>query len=276
MKNLLQVIAVAIGVFWFGNVQAQCTVDPTVSTPGMSPVADSIPCIVQGQPFDFTLDFKNFNEVTAAGNTITIDSIIIDSIANIPCGIGWVTNKPDNRYFNSENGCIRLAGVTNDPVGQYRLRIIIDTKPQGSPVYIPNQNSEVLGIRYDLRVVANSADPCPALDTTASATLQTSSCYIDTLPPVGIASLEGEIENFVARPNPFSHTTEISFSATSSKVYNFQVIDVLGQKVYEERIAAVSGRNYITFERRSLSPGVYFYSLNDEKAAITRKMIIEE
>ncbi len=155
---------------------AQCIPSPTGLPAGIHPKSDNLPCITSNVPYSATLTFQNFDSAVYSGISIDVEYLIIDSITNLPCGISWSSNIINNRLDSTESGCIFLTGTTNDPVGQYNVSIYGRAKLDLSTSLVP-LTIESIGDRIDLRVI-NSGGICPAIDTTASAVLQTSSCNI--------------------------------------------------------------------------------------------------
>lgn len=172
----------------YSNAQ-YCNLGQTPTQAGFLPTSDSIPCIVQGQFFDHTLQFLNFTTVSVLG----IEYLRIDSITNLPCGIRWSTNKQDSIPFHQfdqgEHGCVRFIGTTNDTVGQYSIGIYVSIKATGISNEIRGEYF-ALGQQYAavnapglyLRVKDNAASVCPAVDTSMSAVFMTATCpTLDTI-----------------------------------------------------------------------------------------------
>lgn len=78
-------------------------------------------------------------------------------------------------------------------------------------------------------------------------------------------------------PNPFNPVTQIKFSMPSDGLINFDVYNVLGQKV-----RAFSNRNYsagihsIEFSGHGLSSGLYIYSISNGQKIVTGKFILSK
>jgi uncharacterized repeat protein (TIGR01451 family) len=157
------------------TIFAQCLPSPTGLPPGFNPADDNIPCLVQNQAYSQAFTFQNWDSITVSGIRVKVNYLIFDSIMNLPCGISWSSNIITNRLDNQESGCIFFSGTTTDPVGEYKLRIKVKMQISLLPNEVP-LDMESLGYKVYLRVKANSSSICPAVDTTASATLQTSTC----------------------------------------------------------------------------------------------------
>lgn len=96
-----------------------------------------------------------------------------------------------------------------------------------------------------------------------------------TEPGVGIQEISVPgFSGLLNIPNPFSNETEIQFSLSGSGWVDFAVYNVIGKVVYREKVDASKGLNKFQFSSDGLAPGIYIYSLRDEKASATGRMII--
>jgi len=87
---------------------------------------------------------------------------------------------------------------------------------------------------------------------------------------VGVPGFSG-VQNV---PNPFTNETEIQFSLHGTGSVDFAVYNLIGKVVYSEKVNAANGLNKFQFSSDGLAPGIYIYSLKDEKATATGRMII--
>lgn len=161
MKNLLLLslfclFTVAATAQYCGNSgPAQCTASGTVTEPGLSPTADSLPPLVNSVNSTTVIEFKNFDTVYFGGNAFKIQSLRIDTIDNLPSGLCWASDRVDNTYGNSESGCIKVNGVPCDSTGQYKIRIIASaTVPPGFTIQV---DASSVGLHYYVRLI-NSGD----------------------------------------------------------------------------------------------------------------------
>ncbi|HLP49806.1 MAG TPA: T9SS type A sorting domain-containing protein [Chitinophagales bacterium] len=139
---------------------SQCTSTGALTQPGFTPNED-IPCINRSQFTNIVLDFKNFDTIRFGGQTLTTQSLRIDSIGNLPDGLCWVTNKANNTYANQESGCLKISGVTTAPPGQYLIKLIITVNVG---INITTDASAANMFMY-LRVIDQSFSFCPPIDT---------------------------------------------------------------------------------------------------------------
>jgi len=171
MKTKLLLIFIFLCCFAKSN--AQCTPDGSITVPGTITPMSSVPCIDKGAFYDQNVQFKNFFNVYFNGQYIPVDSIVIDSINNLPCGLTWATDKslsiPANSYQSAENGCIRISGTTFDSIGQYRVQVWAQLKVNfnGSHIWSGVQQASAYNFLPFYVRLKNAGDICPNIDTNA-------------------------------------------------------------------------------------------------------------
>ena len=131
MKKLFPLFFVALCTLFCLNANAQecsltsgpaiCTAAASLPAPGFYPSEDSLPCIIDGVPYDTVIQFKS--PPTADG--YTIKTIAVTKIINLPCGLCWAMGEASNTINVSTNpdGCIRVQGTTYDAPGQYLIKV---------------------------------------------------------------------------------------------------------------------------------------------------------
>jgi len=77
-------------------------------------------------------------------------------------------------------------------------------------------------------------------------------------------------------PNPFSETTTIQVYLQKPADIKLEVVNMLGEKVYEMRgVKGNIGLNNITIQANDLTPGIYFYTVIAGESSVTKKMLIK-
>ncbi|MCD4791084.1 MAG: T9SS type A sorting domain-containing protein, partial [Bacteroidales bacterium] len=77
-------------------------------------------------------------------------------------------------------------------------------------------------------------------------------------------------------PNPFNETSMVQVDVVNSCNLNMEIINIMGQKVYEINKGEVnSGTHFFKIHANKLSAGIYFYTVNAGDTSITKKMIVE-
>ena len=278
-----QILPIAIMLLSFvasiGTASAQCNPDISITTPGLH--QNNEYCFRQGAWVSSVWQLKVYDQITALGQTVNVDSIRIDSIINLPCGLQWTTNKQTqdtattNRFNKLENGCFWIYGVTNDAVGTYNTDVYVLAYIHGLGA-IP-QHLSTIGSYARTRVLGGSDTVCRAADTTG---FVTPSCvhpkYAYTNSNSGIGEISQNIGNLTNYPNPFGTTTTIMFTTSETQQVTFRVYDLVGKTMHEEQVVAAPGKNNLTYDRKGLTNGIYFYSISDGKHVVTSKMVIAE
>ncbi len=86
------------------------------------------------------------------------------------------------------------------------------------------------------------------------------------------ASNIGTIENF---PNPFSHSTVISYSLKEKSEVNVSVYNYVGMKVAElENESREAGNHQLEWNAKNLNTGVYFLEIKSGRSVLSRKMVL--
>lgn len=149
-----------------GSGSTVCTPGGPYANFGFYPPYDSVPCAQIGTPYNQKIDLQVAPYIYYQGNTYTLNWVKIDTILNLPCGLCWATSDANNQFAGNGTGCVQVSGTTYDAPGQYKLHIILDAQVSvgGSPYNILNQNADVFGIEYWLRV-QDLAGACAAVDT---------------------------------------------------------------------------------------------------------------
>ena len=265
MKKLFTLVLAAFALSTTA-VYAQCTPDFTIVDPELRPDADSLACATQGSPYDATIYLKNFTTVSG----FRVDSLIVDSITNTPCGLYYRLNKPNKTYLNGEVGCLRVNGTTSDAVGQYQLGIYVKVYatpdlPGIEGVSTPAATLASLGgldFRYWIRVKASAA-PCDTIDETpGSPKNKTASCRGNN-DRTGIDNLVSAINGFEIAPNPSSNMAYVNFVSNVEGQFNVVISNMIGEVVKNEKVTIIKGDNSLDVNLSSFDNGIYFFVYRD-------------
>lgn len=247
-----------------------CSPSGTLTEPGLSPSSDSLPAVVNGAATSQTIQFKNFNQFVFSGQTVTVQSLRIDTISNIPSGLCWKTNKTDNTFANQEDGCILVSGTACSAPGQYKLNIIV-TANIGFEI---QTNADAAGLKYYVRCV-NSGDNVPAVDTFQTAPFNGTGYSASAQGcTVGINDVTNSVNTLSVVPNPFNNKAVVSFYSTKTQVVTERITNILGSELYNNKFEAKAGANTSVIEKGNLPAGVYFYSITDGKNIVAMKRVV--
>ena len=281
MKNLLGSLLIAfVCIFAVNTAKAQsgvCAPDVSFTEAGLAPKMDSLTCIGRNIWQGITIYFKNYDTARYNGLLVTVDSVRVDTIGNMPSGYTWTSNKyPRNTFANSESGCLFISGLTTDPAGEYKLNIAVTAFIGGAGIPL---NAASIGLRYDVRVIDTAGHACPAIDTAHANGVSTANGGKGTNNGVsvmntGIFEADNSVSGMANYPNPFSGNTDVVFSTETAKQVTFRVYNVLGATMHTETINTVGGKNIVHFNGSSLEAGVYFYSITDGKKVSTNRFVV--
>ena len=137
-----------------------CSPTSTLTSPGISDF-HNFPCIHDSLPYGQVMELYFPGTVSAFGLNVTVDSVRIDSITNLPCGICWAANDSDFTYPGLGRACIKFSGTTYDTAGAYRLNMYGTAYTSFGA--FPGSLT-LVGFSFFLNVVGKNA-ACTAIDT---------------------------------------------------------------------------------------------------------------
>jgi type IX secretion system substrate protein len=273
--SLLCFIATQSNAQYCGGSGPSICTPIVLSQPGLSPVSNNLNPIVDSIPTTVNIEFQNYDTLSFNGLHLTMDSLTVDSINNLPTGYCWATNKVTNTFGNQENGCIRVTGNTTAHPGQYKLNIIVIAYTSiGTPL---TTTADAAGLHYYVRVICDSNATYPPVDTTQTAANPfipyNSGCPFHG---VGIEDVTANIQSLNVYPNPFNTQTVVTFNSLKSGMMTEKITNIIGSIVYSKPIEVATGENSHAIQRGSLAAGVYFYTITDGTSSFTKKLIIAE
>lgn len=128
-----------LGLIFTGvaQVNAQCTPDPNHTTELIYPTAaDTTFAAIKDSAMEvvFTMNIPVDTVVDTLGFQLngTIDSVIIDSVVNMPMGVSYVCSEPNCVFPGGGSYCIKLSGAPAD-TGVFMVQVALTvyvTAPQ--------------------------------------------------------------------------------------------------------------------------------------------------
>ncbi len=89
-------------------------------------------------------------------------------------------------------------------------------------------------------------------------------------------TINENVAEWIAYPNPTSGKTMISFTSNQDDKYVFKVMDLIGKVIYTEQLNVRSGFNSIELNLNEYNEGLYIVSVQTEKELIKTIRIIKE
>lgn len=238
---------------------------------------DSFSCITRGQYDSIIIPFRVYQNFTVSPTLhVTIYKLKIDVIDSLPCGLCWSTSQSAtsgngvNEFSPSDYGCIKIAGLTNDAAGSYRLFMTLNVRDQAGTTTgwdVDSIPSDAGGITLWVKVI-NPGGQCPTT--------------IDTLNPshpscvTGIYEISNQPANLSIQPNPVTNEAKVTFTSENGGIQLVRITDIVGREVYHNAIASKQGQNETTISRNKLPAGIYILSVGNEQGTANRKFIIAD
>ncbi len=223
---------------------AQCTPDASctdVGDPGEI-CPDTLPDGTVGIQYNQTVTIIPPATADINGNTVTIHHITLDNVDNVPNGLTYTANATE--MYPGTSYCVLISG-TPTVSDTFRLKIYVTPYVEvlGTPTAMPQQ-------------------------------IDSTSLYIYVAESAGIEynNLKN-FEVFETYPNPFSFNTKIGFYTKLNSTVSLDIFDVVGNKVYTEKINAVYGKYYFNFTGENLKKGVYIYNVTTNNKVVSKRLI---
>ncbi|MEX1187850.1 MAG: T9SS type A sorting domain-containing protein [Bacteroidia bacterium] len=293
-------LSIAILVGFSIESSAQCSPDPQFadSTFGVWPdTTQNLDC-------GYADDSEGYNQVinikTSADTNVTvqiegfpltvegyIEAFRINSVEGLPAGFVYIPdqtiwqNVGSAPPFTSVQGCVSILAsqsalqdiIAANPLGQdFPLTVIVDVKIHSTNNPLANNLLSNVWLSDPSLAAIPGIGPIPVAGYKVRVRPSNtgSECAPLSTQKINSASFN-VVGNF---PNPFSSSTEIRFNVPSRKPVKLEVRNMVGKLVLEKNINAESGLNTSIIKSDKLIPGIYFYSINDGKQAITRRMVV--
>jgi len=283
MKKLIFTLISATFVYVNADAQAcgnsgngVCTPSGTLTEPGLAPNSTDLASVINGVTNTVDIQFKNFDKFLYNGINITINSLRIDSILNLPSGTCWATNKANNTWSNQEDGCIKVTGPACADPGQYKLRILVTANTSIGTIG-PNLDAETVNLKYFVRV-KNDGDADVAVDTNQTASFVKLTGY--SANSAGCVSSINDVPTNVSAlnivPNPMNSQAFVTFTAIKSGNATERITNMIGSEVYSNNIDVKAGENTTTINRSNLPAGVYFYTIAEGANTTTKRFVVAD
>ncbi len=182
----------------------------------------------------------------------TVNIATTGAISNLPIGITYACNPPNCVFAAGSLGCIVLFGTPT--------------------------NANMAPSILDLSITATVVLPFGGVALQFPGQVAPGSHFYLKLKPatclVGNFDLGNQFTLLTNAPNPFSNETVITAESLVASDFQFEVFDLLGQRVHTQTIRLEIGRTEFTFDAEGLANGAYFYALSNRDGKAVRRMVI--
>jgi len=250
MKKLFIPIIVILLGLTFQMANGQCTPGNAITCPDPENngqvCPDSLAVGYYNLPYSQEITILPPSYFVVIGDTVNLHHVTLIDIGNLPPGLSWESNAPNNEFMAGEYYCILIDGTPSDS-GVYQISIIVE-------VFV-----EIL----------------PSLPPVSAGQIEDSTLAMYILPES--TGIDEQIANTFSvtesSPNPFSNKTSIGYHVTEKQTVRIHVYDMCGQCIHENKITANPGLNQYLFEADELGSGMYICTLTTAKAKQTIKLI---
>jgi hypothetical protein len=271
MKKILFSAFIACSAFLQVNAQA-CTIDPSVIPSGKYSYPDTLPCVVRGVAYSQIVQFKIPASINAQdfGSPIPItfyvDSMVITGATGLPSNITATYNPSSGVFYGGSAGCFKVAGTTNDPAGNYPVNILGTITVHSTPIpgFFDGDTTIDLSSLSGL-----GANPFGAL------ALDVINAGDQCRPVVNGIQNVGSFNAIIkVYPTPAHNTIHLDINTVDRINGTIQVTDMLGNKVYEEKIDLIGLMNK-QINVSAFATGMYTLQISDTKNAYKTKFVVE-
>ncbi len=175
---------------------------------------------------------------------VTLHHLTLVSVDDMPPGMAWVSNAPNNEFMAGNYYCILMDGTPTD-TGTFYLKIVVD-------IYIDFMGFPVL----------------------AGSVTDSTSLAIVIVDNTGFKENSGK--NLVIScnyPNPFTTWTSIRYLIKETGPVRLELYSLLGERLHEQEMLAAPGENYFHYNGENLKTGIYYYVLRSRSYFASGMMI---
>lgn len=203
---------------------------------------DSLPAAMKDVPYDEIITIIAPSSAAIEGISVEIVKLRLDTIINLPPGI--IFSSEHTEFFPDSAYCVSLSGTPTDS-GTYYLGITVTpfVKLLGSTVELPAMTDDT-------------------------------SVYIRVEHPSAASLIEDKGFSLIASyPNPFQVSTRVGYNLNTPDEIELVVFNMVGRRIYHERMLGSTGKNYFKFSGEDLPSGIYLYTVVRGKKVLNGKLV---
>lgn len=239
MKSLYLIIVFAAFLLVGNQVAfAQCIPGDAVSCPDPENngeiCPDTLSPVFVGVEYNQVATILAPPKLDTNGITIPLHHITLVTVDNLPEGISWQSNAPDNEFMVGTYYCILLSGTSAAPVGKYPLKIVVDVYTQvGTTPVLLGQSVDSTSLAIDVK-----------------------------WDPNGIH--ENDSKGLISKvyPNPFVSEISIELNQQLKGKVEVELFDITGNRLYYTTIS--NNNTAFKIELPDLPKGIYLFSLKNK------------
>ncbi len=242
-----------------------------------TPASGNLPAATVGVAYSQTLDLTIPAQTTVDPATLGVPipgippftadvTDVTFTVTGLPSGLSATCSIGSCIYAGGATGTITIEGTPLPGSGGLSTITITSLTSGSGTVTVPIIGA--LPITFPGTVQGQAVPAAPQLFDGGPYAMQVND-------PNAVQELSSSTFDVIQNiPNPFTGNTTIKFSAPTAGNVDFTVFDMIGKRVYSEKIQAQAKTNSINFNAEKLTSGTYFYSMSNGTKTITKKMIV--
>jgi hypothetical protein len=269
MKKIY-ILLLSVIIFRAAAQVASCTLDPAFISSNKKGIwPDSATNFISGtvgQPYMQNLTVKVPLDTVSGGFTFCFNRVEVSTPNgytnfNLPAGLSMLAGNNVTvasgtyKFPGNANTCALLSG-TPTTAGSYTIQFKVQ------PYVTPS---------------GGSCSASPNVSGGSALTSPTTLSYyiINILAAAGIKEeVSAKTINLSNAPNPFSSKTQIRFTVKDEASAKLTVYNILGSKIFEEKIRTTAGDNIYELDAADWSGGMYLYTLQYKNYTASGRMVI--
>jgi hypothetical protein len=241
MRKLLYTLSILL-LTQFGY--SQCTPDPSFTSPGYYTNAgkNKLSTAYLNQPYEDTITVIVPKDTLVVGNPISIDSVVLVSVRDLPPGLSYAT--PSNTFPGGGKTCVKVSGT---PTKAGTSTIIFDVV-----IYVKGTGGLPKTETFDFEV-------------------------LDTNNPSSVLIHEQKVvESAILAPNPATNKTQVIIDGKMNSEFTVSIHNLVGEQIYSERFDKNQNDEQIWISTENYPSGVYIYSISSSIGEKVGRLIIAD
>jgi hypothetical protein len=194
-----------------------------------------------------------------AENAMTVGSIslVLNYPSNVEITGVTVANTSENLVYTAKDGNLRLAWFSTEPLNLKAGDVMLKLNVKASSIV----KNDITFTTTEESVLANES----AIDYD----------NVGLVMPKLVSNVSADDYSLSNYPNPFSQTTQISYTMPQAGFVTLKVFNVLGEEVVTlVNTDQTVGTHFVKFDATNLQKGVYYYKLDVNGVTKTKSMVI--
>ncbi len=196
-----------------------------------------------------------------AENAMTVGaiSLVLNYPSNLEITGVTVANTSENLVYSAKDGNLRLAWFSTEALNLKAGDVLLKLSVKANSI----TKKDMSFISTEESVLSN----------------ESANDYdnVSLLMPRLVSSVNADDYSLSNYPNPFSQTTQISYTMPKSGFVTLKVFNVLGEEVVTlVNTDQTVGTHFVNFDATNIQRGVYYYKLDVNGITKTKSMVIGE